>query len=109
MTDKIMTLHPEGKQGVNIDKAKYDVIKAAIIDTAGRLHVDEAMMSEIRDIHATVAPHETLFVVDSMTGQDAANTAKDLAWLLEHASRFDVEVSDSSSRWHEPRSSTRRS
>ena len=47
-----------------------------IVDTAGRLHVDEAMMGEIKEIHAAIKPIETLFVVDSMTGQDAANTAK---------------------------------
>ena len=47
-----------------------------IIDTAGRLHVDAEMMAEIQAIHAAVNPIETLFVVDSMTGQDAANTAK---------------------------------
>ncbi len=47
-----------------------------IIDTAGRLAVDEEMMKEISNIHKAVHPHETLFVVDSMTGQDAVNTAK---------------------------------
>ncbi|MEM1126234.1 MAG: signal recognition particle protein [Bacteroidota bacterium] len=47
-----------------------------IIDTAGRLHVDEQMMAEVADIRAEVEPHEILFVVDSMTGQDAVNTAK---------------------------------
>ena len=47
-----------------------------IIDTAGRLAVDEAMMSEIANIHKAVQPQETLFVVDAMTGQDAVNTAK---------------------------------
>ena len=47
-----------------------------IIDTAGRLAVDETMMTEISNIHKAVNPHETLFVVDSMTGQDAVNTAK---------------------------------
>jgi len=47
-----------------------------IVDTAGRLHVDEAMMEEIKALHACINPVETLFVVDSMTGQDAANTAK---------------------------------
>ncbi|MGE0080751.1 MAG: signal recognition particle protein [Thiohalomonadaceae bacterium] len=47
-----------------------------IFDTAGRLHVDEAMMGEIQRLHAALQPTETLFVVDSMTGQDAANTAK---------------------------------
>ena len=47
-----------------------------LVDTAGRLHVDEPMMDEIRRIHAAVAPVETLFVVDGMTGQDAAHTSK---------------------------------
>jgi signal recognition particle subunit SRP54 len=47
-----------------------------IIDTAGRLHVDETMMAEVRDIHAAVAPGETLFVLDSMVGQDAVNSAR---------------------------------
>ncbi|MTW21351.1 signal recognition particle protein [Allochromatium palmeri] len=47
-----------------------------IVDTAGRLHVDAEMMDEIKLIHAAIKPVETLFVVDSMTGQDAANTAK---------------------------------
>lgn len=47
-----------------------------ILDTAGRLHVDTALMDEVRRIHAAVTPAETLFVVDSMTGQDAANAAR---------------------------------
>jgi len=47
-----------------------------ILDTAGRLHIDQKMMDEIRAIHDAVNPAETLFVVDSMTGQDAANTAQ---------------------------------
>ncbi|MBN2887269.1 MAG: signal recognition particle protein, partial [Chromatiaceae bacterium] len=47
-----------------------------IVDTAGRLHVDAAMMDEIQAIHAAIEPVETLFVVDAMTGQDAANTAR---------------------------------
>ncbi|PSV99981.1 signal recognition particle protein [Photobacterium lipolyticum] len=51
----------------------YDVV---IVDTAGRLHVDDVMMDEIKDVHAAANPVETLFVVDAMTGQDAANTAK---------------------------------
>lgn len=51
----------------------YDVV---IVDTAGRLHVDEAMMDEIKAVHKIANPVETLFVVDAMTGQDAANTAK---------------------------------
>ncbi|OAN17489.1 signal recognition particle protein [Photobacterium jeanii] len=59
---------------VNHAKQKfYDVL---IVDTAGRLHVDEEMMDEIKDVHAAANPVETLFVVDAMTGQDAANTAK---------------------------------
>jgi len=53
--------------------ASADVL---IVDTAGRLHVDAAMMDEIRALHAALDPVETLFVVDSMTGQDAVNTAK---------------------------------
>lgn len=59
-----------------VDGAKRRVLDVLIVDTAGRLHVDEAMMDEIKAIHAAVKPIETLFVVDSMTGQDAANTAK---------------------------------
>ncbi|MDJ0880403.1 MAG: signal recognition particle protein [Gammaproteobacteria bacterium] len=47
-----------------------------LVDTAGRLHIDDQMMDEIKAVHAAIAPQETLFVVDSMTGQDAANTAK---------------------------------
>jgi signal recognition particle subunit SRP54 len=54
-------------------KAFADVL---IVDTAGRLHVDGEMMEEIKEIHAAINPVETLFVVDSMTGQDAANTAR---------------------------------
>ena len=48
----------------------------AIIDTAGRLHIDEGMMEEVRGLRRELAPHETLFVADSMTGQDAVNVAK---------------------------------
>ena len=55
-----------------------------IIDTAGRLAIDEAMMNEIRQVHQTVKPHETLFVVDSMTGQDAVNTAKAFNDVLDY-------------------------
>lgn len=51
----------------------YDVV---ILDTAGRLHVDEAMMAEVRRVHAAASPVETLFVVDAMSGQDAAIVAK---------------------------------
>ncbi len=56
--------------------AKQYGINTVIIDTAGRLAVDEEMMREIRNIHDAVNPAETLFVVDAMTGQDAVNTAK---------------------------------
>ena len=59
-----------------IDSAKKQFLDVVIVDTAGRLHIDDAMMGEIKDLHAAVNPVETLFVVDSMTGQDAANTAK---------------------------------
>lgn len=59
-----------------IAKAKRDSKNVVIIDTAGRLAVDEEMMNEIAKIKETVKPQETLFVVDAMTGQDAVNTAK---------------------------------
>lgn len=82
------------KQGVDVfsmgDKNKpVDIAKAAvehaaknghqvvILDTAGRLHIDEAMMEELIDIKAQVTVHQTLLVVDAMTGQDAVNVAKD--------------------------------
>ncbi|MBM4208281.1 MAG: signal recognition particle protein [Gammaproteobacteria bacterium] len=59
-----------------IDAGRRKFLDVIIVDTAGRLHVDEEMMAEIKDLHAAIKPVETLFVVDSMTGQDAANTAK---------------------------------
>ncbi len=59
-----------------IAQAKAQLIDVVIIDTAGRLHIDDDMMTEIKNIHAAINPIETLFTVDSMTGQDAANTAK---------------------------------
>jgi signal recognition particle subunit SRP54 len=55
------------------EKQGCDVL---LVDTAGRLHIDNEMMAEIKSLHAAIKPTETLFVVDSMTGQDAANTAK---------------------------------
>jgi signal recognition particle subunit SRP54 len=72
---------PENKDVVQIAlnaiaKAKQDGNNIIIIDTAGRLAVDEAMMTEVANIKAAVNPKEILFVVDSMTGQDAVNTAK---------------------------------
>ena len=57
-------------------EARVKHMDVLIVDTAGRLHIDEAMMDEIQQLHEAVEPVETLFVVDSMTGQDAANTAK---------------------------------
>ena len=60
----------------SIDHARKNARDVVIIDTAGRLHVDEEMMREVESIKALVKPNETLFVVDAMTGQDAVNTAK---------------------------------
>ncbi len=72
----------------NVDQSPIDIANAALaaaktqfidvllVDTAGRLAIDEEMMSEIQQLHSAINPIETLFVVDSMTGQDAANTAK---------------------------------
>lgn len=59
-----------------LDAAKKSYKDVLIIDTAGRLHVNQDMMTEIKSLHSICNPTETLFVVDSMTGQDAANTAK---------------------------------
>lgn len=59
-----------------IADAKIKGVDVLIIDTAGRLHIDNEMMNEIKELHAATQPIETLFVVDSMQGQDAANTAK---------------------------------
>jgi len=63
--------------------AREKMIDVLLVDTAGRLHVDAEMMEEARRIHKAVQPHETLFVVDSMTGQDAANTAAAFGAALE--------------------------
>ena len=59
-----------------VSHARKQHLDVVIIDTAGRLHIDDEMMAEIRRVHEAVNPVETLFVVDSMTGQDAANTAR---------------------------------
>ncbi len=59
-----------------IDAAKRELADVLIIDTAGRLHIDETLMDEIRALHAALNPVETLFVIDAMIGQDAVNTAK---------------------------------
>ncbi len=59
-----------------ISQAKIKFNDVVIVDTAGRLHIDDDMMHEIKALHGAIKPVETLFVVDAMTGQDAANTAK---------------------------------
>jgi signal recognition particle subunit SRP54 len=59
-----------------IDHAKRQFFDVLIVDTAGRLHIDEDLMTEIKDLHAAINPVETLFVIDAMIGQDAVNTAK---------------------------------
>ena len=77
--DQLQTLAREVGAEVfpsRIAHARRQHLDVVIIDTAGRLHIDEAMMTEIRRLHAALDPVETLFVVDSMTGQDAANTAR---------------------------------
>jgi len=67
---------PEAIVRAAIDDARKSYVDVLIVDTAGRTSIDEAMMREIQALHAAVSPVETLFVVDSMTGQDAAVTAK---------------------------------
>ena len=72
---------PENKNPVDIAQkaiayAKKNGFNVVIVDTAGRLAIDEAMMTEIANVHKAINPQETLFVVDAMTGQDAVNTAK---------------------------------
>ena len=59
-----------------VAEAKRQFMDVLLVDTAGRLAIDEQMMAEISSLHAQLDPVETLFVVDAMTGQDAANTAK---------------------------------
>ncbi len=71
VTDK-----PVGITRQAVAAAKRQFADVLLVDTAGRLHVDAEMMAEIRELHTAIKPHETLFVVDSMTGQDAANTAR---------------------------------
>ncbi len=69
------------KEGVKFAESNgYDTV---IIDTAGRLHIDETLMQEIKDIKATVQPHEILLVIDAMLGQDAVNVAKEFNEQLE--------------------------
>ena len=59
-----------------LDHARRHFFDVLLVDTAGRLAIDEALMREIQELHQLLNPVETLFVVDAMTGQDAANTAK---------------------------------
>jgi len=65
-----------------VDAAKKNFADVLLVDTAGRLAIDAEMMAEIKALHAALNPVETLFVVDAMTGQDAANTAKAFAEAL---------------------------
>jgi signal recognition particle subunit SRP54 len=65
-----------------LEQARREVVDVLIVDTAGRLAIDAAMMDEIKALHAALKPVETLFVVDAMTGQDAATTAKAFAEAL---------------------------
>ena len=67
---------PEAIAKAALAQAKLSFIDVLLIDTAGRLHIDTDMMDEIKSLHKVIDPTETLFVVDAMTGQDAANTAK---------------------------------
>jgi signal recognition particle subunit SRP54 len=67
-----------------VSMAKSLALDTVIIDTAGRMHVDEKMMNEVSDIKETVEPDETLFVVDAMTGQDAVNTAKEFNETIDY-------------------------
>jgi signal recognition particle subunit SRP54 len=73
---------PEAIVKAAIDDARKSYADVLIVDTAGRTSIDEAMMAEIKALHGAVNPVETLFVVDSMTGQDAAVTAKHFAEAL---------------------------
>ncbi len=78
---QIPVIAERGKGAVEIATGSIEIARKAardtvIIDTAGRLHIDEEMMREVEKIKSNVNPHEILFVVDSMTGQDAVNTAK---------------------------------
>ncbi len=68
----------------SVQEARNTARDVVIIDTAGRMHIDEKMMTEVSDIKETVDPNETLFVVDSMTGQDAVNTAKEFNERLDY-------------------------
>jgi signal recognition particle subunit SRP54 len=76
----VVPQHPDQKPldiaNAALDYAKKHYFDVLLVDTAGRLAIDEALMKEIKDLHAAINPVETLFVVDAMQGQDAINTAK---------------------------------
>ncbi|NNF68124.1 MAG: signal recognition particle protein, partial [Gammaproteobacteria bacterium] len=59
-----------------IEEGKRQLVDVVLLDTAGRLHIDDEMMAEVREVHSAAAPVETLFVLDSMAGQDAVNAAR---------------------------------
>ncbi|MEO7850673.1 MAG: signal recognition particle protein [Rubrivivax sp.] len=70
------TQTPRDIAAAALDHARRHYYDVLLVDTAGRLGIDETLMNEIRELHATLQPIETLFVVDAMQGQDAINTAK---------------------------------
>ena len=87
--DVPVSTHEENKNPVKLAKKAIDEAKdmghdVVVIDTAGRLAIDQEMMDEISNLHKAVKPHETLFVVDAMTGQDAVNTAKAFNDVLDY-------------------------
>ena len=69
--------------GWALDRAKQDGKDVLIVDTAGRLHVDEELMAELVDVRKAVSPHNVLLVVDAMTGQDAVNVAEEFANVVD--------------------------
>ena len=86
---QIPVIAERGKNAVDIAEASVDQARkgardVVIVDTAGRMHVDEGMMKEVELIKEKIRPHEILFVVDAMTGQDAVNTAKAFHDRLEY-------------------------
>jgi signal recognition particle subunit SRP54 len=80
-----------------VDYARRHYMDVLLVDTAGRLAIDQAMMEEIQALHAAVKPIETLFVVDAMLGQDAVNTARAFNERCPHRRRADQ------ARWRCPR------
>ena len=77
-------------------KHGHDVV---ILDTAGRLHVDEDLMQEVQQVHAVTQPHAVLLVNDAMLGQDAVNSAKEFHWLSCAAHSIHLSSQHSSSTW----------